>query len=312
MRVRFWGTRGTRPTPGVRTIRYGGNTACVEVRTKNNELVIVDAGSGIAELGTTLRQEAPLTAHVLITHTHWDHIQGFPYFGPNFLPTTRLTVIGPHGSMKSLQSAFADQMDPTYFPLRMDEMPAQIEFVEVGPSTAFDIAGLRITTHEMHHPIATFGYRIEEEGAAFVFATDNESHLDLAANLAPAAKQLAWAAHDALVEWAAGAELLVHDAQYSWPEYQRHMGWGHSTFDYAVQVAEGAKARQLAFFHHDPEHSDNEIDALVEQALTAAQERGGVHLLAFGAAENHEIMVAAGVDTAGSGEAAPEAQATAH
>jgi phosphoribosyl 1,2-cyclic phosphodiesterase len=277
VRVRFWGTRGTRPTPGRHTLRYGGNTTCVEVRGSKDQLLILDSGSGIAELGTSLAQEGAADLHLLISHTHWDHIQGFPFFGPAFVPGTRMTVIGPAGSIKSLQAAFADQMDPAYFPLRLDQVPADLEFVEVLAGQPFEVAGMTVTPHELNHPIVTLGYRIEEGGRAFVFATDNE--------LLPAN------GFGSMVEWCRGADLLVHDAQYSQEEYQGRAGWGHSTFEDSLSLAEEAEVRQLAFFHHDPQHSDDQIDALIEEALGNHRQRGGGGVLAFPAAEEHEISL---------------------
>ncbi|MGH7904493.1 MAG: MBL fold metallo-hydrolase [Candidatus Dormibacteraceae bacterium] len=280
MKVRFWGTRGTRPTPGPRTLRYGGNTACVEVRTGSGELIIIDSGSGIAELGSALG-DRPLRAHLLITHTHWDHIQGFPFFAPNFVPGTRLTVVGPGGSMRSLQEAFADQMAPAYFPLRLEEMPAGVEFIERRAGEVFEVGGARITPHLLNHPVATFGYRVEEAGRAFVFATDNEP---------PAAG--GGDGHRALVDWCRDADLLAHDAQYSADEYRSRVGWGHATFEYALRVAHESGAGRLAFYHHDPAHSDDEVDVLVGRALDEdSRTRAGNRPEAFPAAEDRDLSV---------------------
>lgn len=280
MRVKFWGTRGTRPTPGRRTLRYGGNTTCVEVRDSNDNLLIIDSGSGIAELGQTLAK-GPQWIHLLVSHTHWDHIQGFPFFAPAFVPGTRLTVVGPAGSIKSLKAAFADQMDPAYFPLRLDQVPAAIEFIEVSSGEGFEVGDMQVMPHEMNHPIVTLGYRIKENTSTFVFATDNE--------LPRAPENGGLPAPERLVEWCQGADLIAHDAQYSREEYPSHVGWGHSTFDDALTLAEQAGARQLAFVHHDPGHSDDDVDALVEEALGNHRARGGRRLVAFPAAEEQEI-----------------------
>ncbi|GAC1658019.1 MAG: MBL fold metallo-hydrolase [Candidatus Dormibacteraceae bacterium] len=298
MRVKFWGTRGTRPTPGRNTLRYGGNTACVEVRTKSDDLIIIDSGSGICELGNALG--GPVNAHLLISHTHWDHIQGFPFFGPNFARGSKLTVIGPRGSMKSLQSAFADQMDPVYFPLTMDQMPVELEFKEMAAGDTFEAAGVRVTPHSMHHPIATFGYRLEENGSTFVFATDQEPYddpEDLARKVqaireaggSSEEQDALW--RDRYIDWCRGADLLVHDAQYSAEEYRHRVGWGHSSFDYALLVARQAGARQLAFYHHEPMHSDHQIEAMVEEALGSEAHRRHRGLIAFPAAEGQEIVL---------------------
>ncbi len=282
MRVKFWGTRGTRPTPGRRTLRYGGNTTCLEIRDKEDNLIIIDSGSGIAELGTNLLQDEPLQAHLLITHTHLDHIQGFPFFSPAFTQGTHLTIVGPAGSAKSLQAAFADQMDPAYFPVRLDHMPADMEFIERNPGETFEVGGLRITPLLLMHPIPTFGYRLEEGSTTFVMATDNE--------IALFAQEQNGSMHD-LIDWCRGADLLVHDAQYSREEYKTHAGYGHSTFEDALTLAERADVQQLAFFHHDPMHSDTDVDALIEEALGNHRQSGGADVVTFPAAEDQEVVL---------------------
>jgi phosphoribosyl 1,2-cyclic phosphodiesterase len=282
MRIKFWGTRGTRPTPGRKTLRYGGNTTCVEVRDRENNLLIIDSGSGIAELGSGFSATDPLQAHLLITHTHLDHIQGFPFFLPAFVPGTHLTIVGPAGSAKSLQAAFADQMDPAYFPIRLSHMPAEMEFIERNPGETFEVGALRITPHLLMHPIPTFGYRIDEGSSRFCFATDNE--------IAMFSNQENGTLKD-LANWCRDADLLVHDAQYSTEEYKTHAGFGHSTYEEALSLAEQAGAKQLAFFHHDPVHSDTEVDALIEEALGNHRQSGGADVNAFPAAEEQELAL---------------------
>jgi phosphoribosyl 1,2-cyclic phosphodiesterase len=282
MRIKFWGTRGTRPTPGRRTLRYGGNTPCLEVRDTANNLIIIDSGSGIAELGNVLSPTEPLQAHLLITHTHSDHIQGFPFFMPAFVPGTHLTIVGPAGSAKSLQASFADQMDPAYFPVRLDHMPAEMEFIERNPGETFEVGALQITPHLLMHPIPTFGYRIDEGSIRFAFATDNE--IALFANSENGTLT-------DMANWCRDASLLVHDAQYSREEYNMHSGYGHSTFEEALQLAQQAGVALLAFFHHDPAHSDNDVDALIEEALGNHRQSGGKEVVAFPAAEEREIRL---------------------
>jgi len=240
LRIKFWGTRGTRPTPGRKTLRYGGNTTCVEVRDKENNLIIIDSGSGIAELGNEFSATDPLQAHLLITHTHLDHIQGFPFFLPAFVPGTHLTIVGPAGSAKSLQAAFADQMDPAYFPIRLSHMPAEMEFIERNPGETFEVGALRITPHLLMHPIPTFGYRIDEGATSFVYATDNEISM-FAQEQNGTLKELA--------EWCRDADLLVHDAQYSRDEYKTKAGFGHSTFEEALSLAEQANVHPVSYTH---------------------------------------------------------------
>ena len=282
MRVKFWGTRGTRPTPGRRTLRYGGNTTCVEVRDKDNNLLIVDSGSGIAELGATFSPTEPLQAHLLITHTHLDHIQGFPFFLPAFVPGTHLTIVGPAGSAKSLQAAFADQTDPAYFPVRLSHMPAEMEFIERNPGETFEVGGLRITPHLLMHPIPTFGYRIDEGTSRFSFATDNELPMFVNGEVGTL-KELA--------NWCRDSDLLVHDAQYSAEEYKTRVGFGHSSYEDALSLAEMAGAKELGFFHHDPLHSDADVDALIEEAMGNHRQGGGAEIDAFPAAEEMELTL---------------------
>jgi phosphoribosyl 1,2-cyclic phosphodiesterase len=282
MRVKFWGTRGTRPTPGRRTLRYGGNTTCLEVRDREGNLIIIDSGSGIAELGAKLGSKEALQAHLLITHTHLDHIQGFPFFSPAFTQGTHLTIVGPAGSAKSLQAAFADQMDPAYFPVRLDHVPADLEFIERNPGQMFEVGGLRITPLLLMHTIPTFGYRVEEGSTSFVMATDNEIALF---------KQEQNGSMKELVDWCRNADLLVHDAQYSREEYKTHAGFGHSTFEDALSLAESASVQQLAFFHHDPMHSDSDVDALIEEALGNHRQAGGTEMATFPAAEEQEVLL---------------------
>jgi phosphoribosyl 1,2-cyclic phosphodiesterase len=282
MRIKFWGTRGTRPTPGRRTLRYGGNTTCVEVRDRENNLIVIDSGSGISELGNGFSPTDPLQAHLLITHTHLDHIQGFPFFLPAFVPGTHLTIVGPAGSAKSLQAAFADQMDPAYFPVRLSHMPAEMEFIERNPGETFEVGALRITPHLLMHPIPTFGYRIDEGSSRFCFATDNE--------IAMFANQENGTLKD-LTNWCRDADLLVHDAQYSTEEYKTHAGFGHSTYEEALALAEQAGVKELGFFHHDPVHSDSDIDALIEEAMGNHRQSGGADISAFPAAEEQEVAL---------------------
>ncbi len=282
MRVKFWGTRGTRPTPGRRTLRYGGNTTCVEVRDKDNNLLIVDSGSGIAELGATFSPTEPLQAHLLITHTHLDHIQGFPFFLPAFVPGTHITIVGPAGSAKSLQAAFADQTDPAYFPVRLSHMPAEMEFIERNPGETFEVGGLRITPHLLMHPIPTFGYRIDEGTSRFSFATDNELPMFVNGEVGTL-KELA--------NWCRDSDLLVHDAQYSAEEYKTRVGFGHSSYEDALSLAEMAGAKELGFFHHDPLHSDADVDALIEEAMGNHRQGGGAEIDAFPAAEEMELTL---------------------
>ncbi|MGH7863242.1 MAG: MBL fold metallo-hydrolase [Candidatus Dormibacteraceae bacterium] len=277
MKIRFWGTRGTRPTPGPKTLRYGGNTSCVEVRAQGGGLVIMDSGTGIAELGSLLLAEGVTEVTILVTHTHWDHIQGFPFFAPAFEAEAKITIVGPRGSVRPLEAAFVDQMDAPYFPLRLEQLAAELHFVEVDSQQTFEVAGMMVTPHPLHHPITTYGYRLDYADRTFVFATDNE--------VEPGAD------HSDLTRWCAGADLLVHDAQYGSEEYRDHVGWGHSSFEAALEVASAAGAARLGFFHHDPQHSDADVETLMESALRVCPKKGARCGAAFLAAEAQEIEI---------------------
>src|SRR5579872_7031168 len=179
MRVRFWGTRGSIATPGPDTVRFGGNTSCVAVRTNAGAYVIFDCGTGARALGAMMMAEAPkpISATILLSHTHWDHIQGFPFFTPLFIPGNRITVCGPEGSGGSLRDVLAGQMEFTYFPVEIGQLPATIAFKELGEGT-HEIGGARVIAQYLHHPAMTLGYRIEADNAAIVYLCDHEPFSD--------------------------------------------------------------------------------------------------------------------------------------
>ena len=175
MKVRFWGTRGSIPSPGPRTVRYGGNCSCVEVRTPSGELFIIDAGTGIRELGLALMAEQPVLAHVLLSHTHWDHISGFPFFPPAFAPGNTLTIYAARNIDKRLEDVMAGQMEYTYFPVTLSDLPSEINYRELLEET-FDIGKAKITTHYLNHTSICMGYRIEEGGKSIAYVSDHEPY----------------------------------------------------------------------------------------------------------------------------------------
>ena len=271
MRVRVWGARGSLATPGPSTVRYGGNTSCFEITSPSGALIIIDCGTGMRELGQHLRdaQPAPHRGHILISHTHWDHIQGIPFFEPFFTPGNTWDLYAPKGVRQSLRQALEGQMQYSYFPVRLDELGAEIRFHELVEGT-FQIADVTIRTRYLNHPALTFAYRLEAEGAAIVYASDHEPH---SRHLADGTGHVA--GEDLRhCEFLKNADLVIHDAQYLATEYPQKIGWGHSTVEYALTVCRLARVRRVFLTHHDPSRDDNAIDAIVAKARSNLQDAG--------------------------------------
>ena len=260
MHVRFWGARGSLATPGPTTVRYGGNTSCVEITTPGGALIIIDCGTGIRGLGQHLLATEPATlkGHILISHTHWDHIQGIPFFEPFFAAGNEWDLYAPKGVRQSLRDALEGQMQYSYFPVQLDELGAEIRYHELVEG-AIRIADVTLRTRYLNHPALTFGYRLEAEGAAIVYASDHEPH---SRHLADGAGEIG--GEDLRhCEFLAGADLVIHDAQYIAEEYPQKIGWGHSTVEYAVAVCRAAGVKRVALTHHDPSRDDDAIDRIV-------------------------------------------------
>lgn len=266
MQVRFWGTRGSIATPGPQTVRYGGNTSCVEVQTADGTLLVLDAGTGLRALGDALlaRPGAARRGHILISHTHWDHIQGFPFFKPLFESGNQWDVYAPRGFGASLRDTLAGQMQYTYFPVALEALGASIHYHDLVEGS-FTIGGVRVTAHYLNHPALTLGYRIEADGSTLVYATDHECHARASALGRPLGQVLQplHPGDSRHLDFIAGADLLVHDTQYTAAEYPSHAGWGHSTLEYVVDLAVAGGVRRLELFHHDPARDDAAVDALL-------------------------------------------------
>ena len=288
MRVTFWGTRGSIPAPGPGTIRYGGNTSCVEVRGDNGTLVICDSGTGIRELGLHLMATSnPVRGHLLFSHTHWDHIEGWPFFNPALARGNEFILHAVAGAHKSLETVLANQMEYPYFPITLDDMNARIVFEEV-QERPFSVDGVQVTPFRLNHTTTCLGYRLEADGKAFVYASDTEPHVHDGNTPDETGPRLSHQADRALAEFVAGADLLVMDAQYTDREYAEKRGWGHSTTSYATDVAVLGRVKRLALYHHDPAHTDEVVDLIVKHARKRAAAYGsGVDI--FGAAEGLSI-----------------------
>ncbi|MBI3128506.1 MAG: response regulator [Candidatus Tectomicrobia bacterium] len=289
MRVRFWGTRGSIAKPGPTTLRYGGNTPCVEVEGADGTLLILDCGTGIHALGQKLAasRKPPLQGHLLISHYHWDHIQGFPFFTPLFIPGNEWHIYGPGGMDHQLQAILAGQMTYSYFPISLEEFGSSVHYHNLGEG-AFDIGGLRISTQYTNHPALTLAFRVEAGGASFTYIPDHEpSSLFSFDNGGPGPIPL-HLQDRRHVEFLKGSDLLAHDAQYTLQEYPSKVSWGHSPYEKTVEYAVAGGVKRLALFHHDPLRTDRDLDGLVGTAeKMAAKAGGGLEVMA--AAEGWEI-----------------------
>jgi phosphoribosyl 1,2-cyclic phosphodiesterase len=281
VRVRFWGVRGSIPSPGPDTVRYGGNTSCVTLEAPGHDLVIFDAGSGIRQLGASLIREKrlPVRAHLFLTHTHWDHIQGFPFFVPALIPGNHISIYGNTEGDGDALGALQGQMEHRYFPIALHQLAGTVDFTHLEHGE-HEVAGMRVTVAPLHHSSVTVGFRVEIAGREVVYLTDAE----------PRRVNDQITIDPIMLGLAAGADVLIHDAQYTDEEYPGKIGWGHSPLGYVVDFARVAAVKQLVLFHHDPTSSDTKIDGLLESARTHA--RGAFCVLA--AREGMEIALPVG------------------
>ncbi|MBI3944543.1 MAG: response regulator [Armatimonadetes bacterium] len=286
MHIRFWGTRGSLAKPGTTTLRYGGNTSCVEVRLNDGTLLVLDCGTGAHGLGQALLAELPLRGHVLISHTHWDHIQGFPFFAPLFIPGNEWDVYAPGGLSGRLEDTLAGQMEYAYFPVTLAELGAEIRYHALSEGS-FDIGGARVTARYLNHPAPTLGYRLAAGGTVFVYATDHEPHsrhMDERTHLPMHEEDRRH------VEFLSRADLVLHDAQYTMDEYAKKVGWGHTPAERATELAVAAGVKRLALFHHDPLRADDALDEVVAKCREIAVARQSA-LEVFAAAEGESLQL---------------------
>lgn len=266
MRVRIWGCRGSLPTPGASTVRYGGNTSCVEVTRGDGSLLVLDAGTGIRCLGDELVGRGITNLHLLLTHLHLDHLEGLRFFGPLWDPQVSVDIWGPPSPTWSLSDRIARAFSPPLFPLELKDVPAQVAFHDV-PREPWSLEGFSLTAALVVHPGPTVAYRIEAGGTSFAYMPDHEPAL--AGSIA--GRPVDWLSGSSV---AAGADLLLHDAQYFEDEYESRVGWGHSSVAHAVAYAEAVEARRLLLFHHEPLHADESLDRLEERARNLAGRNG--------------------------------------
>ena len=281
LNLRFWGTRGSIPSPGPATAGYGGNTPCIEVESGGRRYIF-DAGSGIRLLGIQLIEAAvPLDAVIFLTHFHWDHIQGFPFFGPMYRPDARLRVIGPMQQDLDVQSLFAGQMGPIYFPVPFHAVSATMSFEHLNEGT-WSNDGVTVRAMRVRHPSFAVGFRMEAEGRSFCYVPDNE--------LVEGSHETAKGWRERLLDFCGDTDLLIHDAMFTDEEYRVRAGWGHSTFQQTLDLAAEAGAKRLMFFHHAPERTDEALAEIVDRRREEAAARG-LHLEVDAAAEGTEIAL---------------------
>lgn len=292
MNVTFWGTRGSISTPGSRTEKYGGNTPCVSVQC-GDEFVILDAGTGIRNLGLDLARQAVssrkrLQLHLFLSHTHWDHIQGLPFFAPAYMSTTRLTIHGSPSKKKQLKAVLEGQMDVNYFPVEMKAFTADINIVEIGDKK-IEIGPITVEWQEqVHHPGGCVRYKLVSGGRSVVYATDVDLGKMFGSGPISAADR---ALGRQYLDFVKGADLLISDGQYTEKEYESKQSWGHSCIDVLLNTAMKAKVKQLAVFHHDPQHSDAMLDKLWMQQAPNCALRKRNPLNVFWAREGMTIAV---------------------
>jgi phosphoribosyl 1,2-cyclic phosphodiesterase len=279
MFIRFWGARGSLAVSGRRYLKYGGNTTCVEIRSSDGKLIVVDAGTGIRELGNRLIKEEVHEFTMLFTHAHWDHILGFPFFRPIYSPRTKIEVFGCSASQKSVKDILHGTMESPNFPVDFGGIRSSISFNGVCPCNT-RVGTIEISTIPLTHPDKGHGYCFTENGKSFVFLTDNELNHPHEDGLP----------YDEYVKFSHGADLLVHDAEYRPEEYTLTRGWGHTVFTDALKLALDAGAKRFGIFHHNVEHSDDDIDLMVEECRATVRDEGK-SLECFAVAQESEFTL---------------------
>ena len=279
MRIKFWGARGSIPVSGKQYIKYGGSTTCVEVRSKKDELVIVDAGSGIRLLGKELVKNSHNNFNMLFTHSHWDHVLGFPFFAPIYNKKTHIKIMGCSFSSDPVREIIAKTMQPPGFPVKFEEISARFEFASVC-AAGCEIGGMRVLPIELSHPNNGLGYKFCEGGKTFTFLTDNELGF-----VHPGGR-----AFGDYLAFSSGADLLVHDADYTDAEYPRRKTWGHSTWQQALDLALKAEVRAFGLFHHNQDRSDSDLDRTVAECSRLAR-KAGSKMKCFAVKEGQQVKL---------------------
>lgn len=280
MKLRFWGTRGSIPSPGANTVKYGGNTTCVELRLKDGTLIIFDAGTGIRNFGSeVLKENRNLHINLFLTHSHWDHIQGFPFFKPAYSENAQIDIYGCPPTYNKLKDILTNQMESRYFPVNFNELKAKINFKPINEGS-HPIGDATFSFIENNHPGSAYGFKVIEDNKQFIFITDNE--------LLPLNGQATkWSS---FIKFCEGADILIHDAQYLDDELTNNIGFGHSSYEQALRLASEANVKHLIFFHHNPSRKDNEIDEIITHMQSKIQSEK-FPLVISAAMEGEEISI---------------------
>ena len=256
LKLRFWGTRGSIPSPGKNTVKYGGNTTCMELTLDDNTLVIFDAGTGIRKLGNKIIQNhSNGTIHLFLTHAHWDHIQGFPFFVPAYSENVQIKIFGCAPAFDKLEKILTNQMESSYFPVNFNELRAKISFQAISDNEHW-IKNARFSFIRNNHPGIAYGFKVNQDGKAIVFITDNE--------LVPT-QNSSHTSFEQFIDFCRDSDVLIHDAHYLPDEMGKMAGYGHSSYEDAFKLGVAANAKHLIFFHHDPDRKDNEIETIIKQ-----------------------------------------------
>jgi phosphoribosyl 1,2-cyclic phosphodiesterase len=293
MQITFWGVRGSYPVPGAATVRYGGQTSCVEVRASSGETVIVDAGTGMRQLGNKLAREAngqPSQYHVLLSHVHWDHIQGLPFFSPAYIPGTRISVYALLTAANELDQVIGGITRHEFFPMPLEAVPAQFDFQKVEPGVDFVIGAFHITPIALNHPFGSVGYRIDGDGSSVAYVADtapfdqvlHKQHFLSGPEPLSDDDRLALSAmREALVARLKGVDTVIYDTHFLPEEYARFPHYGHSTPDQALEICREAGVRRLVLYHHAPGHTDEQMDQVAATYLAKGAEIGIEVLTSF-------------------------------
>jgi len=280
MEIRFWGTRGSIPAPGPLTLEYGGNTTCVEIILDSGRRMVIDAGTGMRLLGEQLRASGePVSLFLLLTHNHWDHLLGLPFFAPIYQENTEILVDGWPHAFQALTRVFDNHLGNGFFPVAFDQLKARIDFLNRVARHSLNLEGVTIDSIPLNHPQGGLGYRFREGENSLVFITDNE----LGAGGSRRFREF--------VQFAKGSNLLIHDAQYLPEELGEHRGWGHSTYEEVVTLAVEAKVKRLLLTHHDPGRSDDQVHQIVERARKFAASHGAGGLSIDAAREGSSLQL---------------------